>query len=347
MDNTKHSDQFYSCARIFAVLLAGFFLIPAARAQPAGQRAVDNRFLLIFDASADMKKRVPMVQKALDNLFLTSLGKQLQPGDSVGVWTFDQDLRTGQFPLQDWFPEDAATIAADINSFIGKQHYSKTTRFDALQPLLNRVAQDSDRLTVLIFCDGETAMSGTPFDSGINQIFQQRQALQKTARQPFIIVLRAQLGQYVGCTVDFPPVPVNFPAFPPLPPPPAPTNQPPPAPPPKRVAIQSIIMIGTNSETKPPPAPPAPKLEVTNSPLPAAPTNPVVETNVVLVPEKISTVQTNAPAPPPENSGSGSGGTLAVGAAFLVAAGGLTVFMLRRSRKNSHASLITRSMKKK
>ena len=309
---------------------------------------VENRFLLIFGTSADMKKRVPMVQKALDNLFVTSLGAQLQSGDSIGVWTFDQDLRTGQFPLQYWVPEDGATIAADIDSFVGKQHYSKTNRFGALQPLLNQLAQNSDRLTVLIFCDGETKMGGTPFDTGINRIFQEHQAAQKKAKQPFIIVLRAQLGQYVGCTIDFPPEPVNFPSFPPLPPPPAPpvpTNQPPP--PPKRVVMQSIIMIGTNSETKPPPAPPAPKLEVTNSPLPAAPINPVVETNAVSAPGKISTAQMNAPAPPVENSDSGSGGPLGVGAAFLVAAGGLTVFMLRRSRKNSHASLITRSMKKK
>jgi peptidase E len=38
---------------------------------------------------------------------------------------------------------------------------------------------------------------------------------------------------------------------------------------------------------------------------------------------------------------------MALGAAFLVVAGGLTVFMLRRSRRNRHASLITRSMRKK
>jgi hypothetical protein len=329
MDNQKHSRQFILSARILAVLLAGIFLIPVARAQPSGEQSVENRFLLVFDTSADMKRRVPMVQKALDNLFVTSLGGQLQSGDSIGVWTFDQDLRTGQFPLQFWVPDDAATIAADINSFAGKQRYSKTTRFGALQPLLDQLAQDSDRLTVLIFCDGETAMSGTPYDAGINQIFQQRQAAQKKAQQPFIVVLRAQLGQYIGCTVDFPPTPVDFPGFPPLPPPPPPpppTNQPPP--PPKHIVMQSIIMIGTNTEAKPPPAP----------------ANPIVETNAFSAPGKISPAQTNAAVP--EDSGFGSGGALAVGGVFLVVAGGLTVFMLRRLRKNSHASLITRSMKK-
>jgi hypothetical protein len=343
MDN-KHSNQFIFRARIFAVLLGGFFLIPMARAQPEGERAIENRFLLIFDTSADMKKRVPAVQKALDNIFVTSLGGQLHDGDSVGVWTFDQDLRTGQFPLQNWVTAEAAAIDGEINSFVGKQHYSKTTSFDALQPLLNQLAADSDRLTVLIFCDGETAMNGTPFDIGINQIFQQRQAGQKSARQPFIIVLRAQLGQYVGCTVNFPPAPVDFPAFPPLPPPPAPPKpvyEPPP--PPKRVVMQSIIMIGTNTEANPPPAP---KLEVTNPPPPAAPTNLVAETNAVPAPEIISTAQTNAVALPTDDSGLGSDGALALGGVLLVAAGGLTVFMMRRSRKGGDASLITRSMRK-
>jgi hypothetical protein len=345
MDNQKHSSHFFLRARIFAVLFAGFFLIPAARAQTDGERPVENRFLLIFDTSADMKKRMPAVQKALDSLFLTSFVGQLQSGDSIGVWTFDQDLRTDQLPSTIWVPEEAATIATDINSFVEKQHYANATSFSALQPWLNEVVTNSERLTVLVFFDGETAISGTPYDAGINQILQQRKAEQKKSRQPYVIVLRTQLGKYTGCTLDFPPTPVSFPDFPPLPPPPVPTNQPPPAPP-KRVVMQSIIMIGTNSEIKPPPTPPAPKLEMTNPPSLAAPTNPFAETNAVSATENISTEQTKV-APPPDDSGLGSGDALAIGGAFLVVAGGLAVFTLRRSRKNVHASLITRALKKK
>ncbi len=330
-----------------------------------------------------MKKRVPAVQKTLDNLFLTSFIGQLQSGDSIGVWTFDKDLRTDQFPLQYWVPSEAATLAANINSFVEKQHYANDTRFGALQPWLNEVVTNSERLTVMIFFDGETGVSGTPYDDKINQILPMRQVEQKKARQPFVIVLRVQLGRYVGCTLDFPPTPLSFPDFPP---PPAPPHQPPPAPP-KRVIMPSIIMINTNSETKLPPVapppitpvtnaeakpPPAPKLEMTNSPLPAALTNPVPETNAVSAPEIISTAptnrvaetnlaaetnavvtpakipaaETNASALPPEKSGLG-GGAMAIGGALLVAAGGLTVFILRRSRQSGHASLITRSMRKK
>ena len=48
--------------------------------------------------------------------------------------------------------------------------------------------------------------------------------------------------------------------------------------------------------------------------------------------------------PPSESSGTGWKGILAISVAFLAVVGGLTVFMLRRSGKADHASLITRAM---
>jgi len=358
--------QFVLRAWILAALLAGILGTSLARAQ----QAVNSRYLLVFDTSSDMKKRVPAVQRALDNLFVTGMGEQLLTGDSIGVWTFDQKLRAGQFPLQYWVPDRAEQITANITSLVEKQYYSKTANFGALQPWLDDVVKNSQRLTVLIFCDGETAVSGTPYDNGINQIFKQRQAGQKKARQPFVIVLRAQEGKYVGCTVDFPPAQVVLPSFPPLPlppPPPAPTNQPPPPPP--SVVAPSIIVVGTspppstpkptnapppvvpinqtNVETNlPPPAPKstnAPPSKLTNTP-PVAPVNRTnMETNAL--PPVAAASRTNAMASPPENSSLGSGSTLAIGAVFLAAAAGLGIFIWRRSRK-SGASLITRSMNK-
>ena len=142
---------FSRCAPAVFALGAGFFLMPAGRAQPSPQTA-DNRYLFIFDTSADMKTRLPAVQAEVDQLLATSMGGQLHAGDSLGVWTFDRDLRTGQFPLQRWMPEDAVTIASSINKLVGKQHYANGTRFNSLQPQLNEVIRNSGRLTVLIFC---------------------------------------------------------------------------------------------------------------------------------------------------------------------------------------------------
>jgi len=152
-------------ALILMALLAGTFLAPALRAQPAATN-VNNRFLLIFDISSDMKQRLPAVKKALNDILAASTNGPLHSGDSIGVWTFDQDLHAGKFPLQYWMPENAPMIASNISKYVSKLHYSKKTSFDALQPALNQVVQGSPRLTVLVFCDGKGEVHGTPYDPG-------------------------------------------------------------------------------------------------------------------------------------------------------------------------------------
>ena len=94
-------------ARLPALLLAAICFLPQLRAQPAAP-PVENRYLFIFDTSSAMKKRVPSVQRALNNLLVTSMGGQLRAGDSLGVWTFDRELHAGKVPLQIWDPSQAA-----------------------------------------------------------------------------------------------------------------------------------------------------------------------------------------------------------------------------------------------
>jgi hypothetical protein len=354
--------------RIIAALLAGVFLISKAPAQPVTQ-PVENRFLLIFDTSSDMKKCLPAVQRALDTMLASNMRGQLHTGDSIGVWTFAREVRSGQFPLQRWAPGNAATIASNIIRFVAKQHYSKKTSFVALSPYLNWIVQNSDRVTILIICDGDGEITGTPFDAGINQIFQQQQAERKKARQPFIIVLRSQLGSFTGGTVDSPPAPVSFPEFPPWPQPPVETTNAPPPPPPPPVEAPPLIIIGTKPGTNslpPEPVPPPPL--ATNQPPPTVampPTNAIanVETNLlppIATVKPTSTpvsppanpvapapaVQANAMAPPPENSGLNTKKALVIGVVFLVLAGVLTALLLSHSHRTDHGSLITRSMNK-
>ncbi len=201
-------------------------MIAAVRAQPTEQ-TVQSRFLFVFDTSKDMKPRFEALQKCLNVLLATSLGGQLHSGDSMGVWTFNQTLQTKGFPLQNWNPENAVGIASNMVKFVGAQHYGKNTHFEVLQPSLNRVVQNSERLTVLIFCDGEGKISGTPYDDAINQILHEKLAEQKNARQPLVIVLRSQLGQFVVANIGLPPQLVSIPGFPPLPlPPPPPASTP-------------------------------------------------------------------------------------------------------------------------
>jgi len=370
MNMKARRKRFSRCLRIIAMLFASAFLIFKMPAQPATQM-VENRFLLVFDTSSDMKPRLPAVQRALDTLLASNMRGQIRAGDSIAVWTFDRELRTAHL-VQPWVPENAATISSNILRFVTNLHYSKKTSFEALRPSLSRVVQNSDRLTVLIFCDGNGQMTGTPFDSGINRVFQQQRAERKKLEQPFILVLRSQLGNYTGCTMNSPPALVNFPEFPPLPQPPMEiTNAPPPPPAPPRPSVEAppLIIMGTKAGTNAPPPGPAPAPPLTTNlpppPVAALPTNATTSVETNLAPLVARSKPTNEPAapplsltapaaaiptngmtPPPENFGLSTPKALAIGAAFLVLAGVLTGLMLSRSRRASHGSLITRSMNK-
>ncbi|MGH7976755.1 MAG: hypothetical protein ACREC8_08830, partial [Limisphaerales bacterium] len=234
MNNQMRPKIIVRFARGVFALLAAILLIPTLHAQTESQR-VQNRFLLIFDTSSAMKKCLPGTQAAVEKLFFSMMNGQLQPGDSIGVWTFAKEVDPGKFPLQQWNPGNAATIASNINSFVEKQRYRKSTDFDAAMRLLGGIVQNSERLTVLVFCDGDGEMHHTPFDDAINQTFEKNRSPMQKARQPFVLVLRSQAGVYVGYTVNSAAGSVNFPQFPPLPQPAepvpapaAPTNPPPP-----------------------------------------------------------------------------------------------------------------------
>ncbi|HTY88785.1 MAG TPA: hypothetical protein VMB80_15055 [Candidatus Acidoferrum sp.] len=325
-------------ALLLTAWLAGLFAGPSWAAQPE-TRKVENRFLLIFNTSSEMKRRLPAVQKAVIGLLVNCTARgELAAGDTLGIWTYDQELRTGQFPLQQWTPDDAAAIASNVTAFVQGQHYAKKSRIDAVVPLLNQVVRTSERLTVVVFCDGFGEIKGTPYDTGINQIFQQRQADRQKARLPIAIALRSQLGQYVDCVVSFPPQPITLPAFPPLPPEPSPPQPAPAAAPPRPVA-PPLIIIGTpptNRVLPPAPGPTnPPSVTVTSTPAPpvvtaapppteAAPvrTGPV-PAQLTITPELLPS--TNAAAPGPAGSGGNRNGLSKPGRIWFFLAAGVVV----------------------
>jgi hypothetical protein len=355
MNSQIFSNPFARYVRVVVALCAGVFLIPAAPAQPAAS-SVDSRFLLVFDTSSAMKDRVPATQYTVERLFFSMMNGQLQLGDTIGVWAFDRKLRAGEFPLQHWIPQNAATIASSITNFVKLQHYSSSTHFDVVMPDVNKLMRSSERLTVLIFCDGEREIKGTPFDNEINATFKKNEHALRNTDQAFILVLRSQFGQYTGYTVNSSAIGVNFPEFPPLPTPPQPvapvkTNLPlPPPSSPPVIKAPPLVIIGTNVGTNLIPLAP-PTAELSNPPPVKVVSNPPPPTasltnSTNAVPPAVAKTQTNAPATPKENpSGLSRNGALAIGAVLLAAAVVLIILVLFRSRKRSRSSLITRSMK--
>ncbi len=238
--------------RWFSALLLALCLVGRSSGQTLAEPP--GRWLLIFDTSADMNRWLAGTTTELQNLFFQSMSGQLHPGDSVGVWTFANKLQTGRYPLFNWQPGNAAEEAARLIDFLDYQKYIGKTKFAVLRPALRQVIENSQRLTILIFCDGKDELKLTPYDDGINATFRAMQADRKRVKDPFVVVIRTQNGSFVGATVNLPPGSLDFPVFPPLPLPAevAPANVAPevlpviPAPPPPAAPL---VIVGTNVVT--------------------------------------------------------------------------------------------------
>jgi hypothetical protein len=267
-----------------------------------------------------MKKRLQGTQAEIDSLLAGRVGSHLEDGDTIGVWTFSEGIHMGDMPLQRWSSQNGAIIADNITAFVATQDYGKSTDFKVLQPYLNALVARSGRLIVMIFSDGDGEMIGTPYDKNISRSFQKDRSALKKTKEPFILVLASQQGQYVGANLGEPPGAVSVPNFPAWPVPPTPTNLPPVAPPvvvvpPQPVVVPPLILIGTHPTPAPAPAvaptaapavvpPPVVNPAPAPAPIPAPPATTPEAAPVTITPPAVSPIPAPAnaaavPAPTP------------------------------------------------
>jgi hypothetical protein len=151
------------------------------------------------------------VAQAVQDLLTSGMAGQLQRGDTLGVWTYNDDVYAGRFPLQKCSPEEQQGIAARTVTFLKGQKYEKQASFDKVLPALDRVIKDSQHLTVVLISSGDAKMRGTPFDAQINEYCQKWHDQQQKAKMPFVTVLRAKAGQLADYTLNTPPFPTQMP----------------------------------------------------------------------------------------------------------------------------------------
>jgi hypothetical protein len=300
MNPTRPKKSPFASRWCLAALLA--LLWPAGAFAQADEPA---RWLLVFEVSPAMQKRLPATAEVLKNFFNSSAGGELHEGDSIGVWTCDQKLHTGQAPLTTWQAAQTAEVTSNLLGFLKSRKPAGTAQLTAMQPTLNTVVADSSRLTVVIFCTGESDLTAPPYSAGINQNFLDARAERKKNKLPFVVVLRSAAGKYVGCTVNYPPGAINQPPFPPAPP----TNPPPlvvapvaPAP----IVVPDLVIVGTNVDriapAPPKPAPTAaqPVIIIESAKIVAPATNSMP---VPVAPVKLPPTNSSSPAAtPPSNT---------------------------------------------
>ncbi len=201
----------------FALSICVFFSATSrvrCQTNTAKPRWVSNRYLLIVETSHSTHHRFDGVIKTVGNLLVSSIGGQIRQGDSLGVWTYNQQLYTGRLPLQRWATLEKEDIASTVLNFLKSQKYEKQPAFASVRPALNKVIKDSEFITIILVSSGEDAMTGTPFDDQINELYKNWRAEQEKTRMPLVTVLRAKRGAITGFSVTPPPWQIEIPAWP-------------------------------------------------------------------------------------------------------------------------------------
>ena len=164
-------------------MLSGHFIICpeislCSVAKPFSQNcgrvpAPANRFLFIVDTSASMEHHSREVQQLVVDLLASSASGQIHFGDTIGLWTFNADVYTGNLPLQKWLPADGWKVSARIADFLRQQRYGNKSRFDKVLADMFEIIKISDVITVFLISNGEGKMQGSPFDAEINAAYKE------------------------------------------------------------------------------------------------------------------------------------------------------------------------------
>ena len=127
------------CLPVLALCLAPISFVPrlVAETTPGTTPAAiapatlsSNRFLFVVDISAGMRSHSADIRGAVETILRSSANGQLHPGDTIGVWTFNEDIHTGLLPLQTWVPQDSEEIILRTSEFLRQQHFDKRSRFN-------------------------------------------------------------------------------------------------------------------------------------------------------------------------------------------------------------------------
>ena len=225
----------------------------------------ENRYLLVVETSRSMQRRSDGILGAVQQVLNSGAGGQMRHGDSLGIWTYNEELYPGRFPLQHWSPEMQSVLSARTIAFLKDQKFEKQATFVPVLPALEALVKKSPFLTVMIVSSGEQKIMGTPFDDQINTLYASWAVEQQKARMPIVTILRAKAGKFTDFSVNASPWPVEMPPLP------------------------QELLVGQTPVKKSTPAP------VKSPP-------PTIGRSIIVSGRKAGAAETNSPAPVPTSS---------------------------------------------
>ncbi|HWI59382.1 MAG TPA: hypothetical protein VNZ22_19295, partial [Bacillota bacterium] len=81
--------------------------------------------MFLVETSRAMQRRGPGLFQTVQDLLGSGMNGQVHAGDSLGVWTFNDKLHAGQFPLQEWATRGQGAVTVRVLNFLKEQPYER------------------------------------------------------------------------------------------------------------------------------------------------------------------------------------------------------------------------------
>lgn len=189
---------------LFSFIVLGWLVVNPGSTGSAETPAapVVYRYLIVIDTSFSMARKEAATIKIVRDLIMSGFENRVLPGDTIGIWTFNESVVTDRFPALKWGDQSPYVLAGMAAKNLGRQRYQKSTRLDRAMGEVAKAMAAAPTLTILIVTDGDDRMAGTPFDRGINAIFANYAKILNKERRPFVTVLTAHNGVFTNWNVQ-------------------------------------------------------------------------------------------------------------------------------------------------
>jgi hypothetical protein len=178
--------------------------VAAPAKAPTQTAPIGNRFLFIVETSTAMGRLEHGGRQAVFDLIYSGVDGRMRKGDTYGIWTFNESVYAGFYPMQTWEPRANLEHASAAGRFLKAQKYEKQASITNMVTQLQTVIRTVKDVNVFLVTEGGVAMVGTPFDGAINESYQNNRAQARETKQPLVTTLTARNGQITGAYVSFP-----------------------------------------------------------------------------------------------------------------------------------------------
>lgn len=251
-------------------------------AAPSSRKAIQpapdgHRFLFIVETSSATGRMQAETEAALFELIGSGVNQEMRPGDTYGLWTYGKEISAGEFPMQIWDSRNSSQLGTIAAAYLSEREFKSSGDVKRLMAAVQNVVHSISNLNIFIISNGDSPMTGTPFDKTINADYKAKRTERKEAKRPFVTTLVARDGWIIEGTVVVSGTPIRLPdrTVPAL----AEKKKPATAPATNAVTPQVVVTPSAPASNQvaavvPPPVPPAPKPKVlqmiTKTNMPAA-----------------------------------------------------------------------------